>query len=320
MRKTIFHEDRWLDNVAAGSWRDIRCSRGNEVAGYLRFLHVNRLGFKCCEMPQMSRVLGPVITSHSNKAEVRNRNLRAVILELLEGIADYDQVRMTLDPGFTNLAPFLACGYNVSILPDLQLNCKQPIDVLWSGLRKQARNIIRNARETLTVEEVTDVNQFVDFYRQNLANEYENFDLSLIAPVFAGAHPRNQCKILSSVDSSGNPHVMNFYLWDDKYLYFFLETRNKDIAHAGAASLLVWSGLELAHERGLYFDFDSDITTDRRHQFSVAFGGESAHRYLISRSTAPYKLARATALRARRTWRSLGKRTWRKMKTQDGEE
>src|SRR5262245_61924210 len=34
MRKSIFHEDWWLDALAPGRWREMTCYRGGQIAAY----------------------------------------------------------------------------------------------------------------------------------------------------------------------------------------------------------------------------------------------------------------------------------------------
>ena len=157
---------------------------------------------------------------------------------------------------------------------------------LWAGLRDKTKNVIRRARECLTVRDIDDVNQFIRFYERNLDGEAPYFDLSLLAPTFAAANARDRCKIVAAFDSSGVAHAQVFFIWDEKYVYYFLSTRDKGVAHLGAVSLLLWTGIELAHSRDLCFDFDGGITSDARYKFKVAFGGELANRFDVVRSTA----------------------------------
>jgi hypothetical protein len=115
MRKSIFHEDWWLDAVAPGCWREVTCRRGGQVAGALRFVERSEGGMKICQMPQITRFLGPIITPLLGKAETRIRSTHSIIAELLQQIAGYDHVEMILDTGFADLAPFLHAGYDVKV-------------------------------------------------------------------------------------------------------------------------------------------------------------------------------------------------------------
>ncbi len=245
-----------------------------------------------CEMPQITRFLGPIVPDPSGKAEARVRTTYSIIAELLQQIAAYDHVEMTLNTECRDLAPFLASGYEVKVHPTFLLDCNRPVEQLWAGLRDKTKNVIRRARECLTIYDVDDVNQFIRFYQRNLDGEDSNFDLSLLSPAFAAAKARQRCKILAAFDSSGVAHAQVFFIWDDKYVYYFLSTRDKGVAHLGAVSLLLWTGIELANSRNLCFDFDGGITDDARYKFKVAFGGELANRFDVVRSTARYQIQR----------------------------
>ena len=291
MRKSIFHEDWWLDALAPGRWREVTCQRGGRTAGSLRFVERSEGSAKICEMPQITRFLGPVIAPQTGKTETRIRSTHSIITDLLRQIAGHDHVEMTLDAGFGDLAPFLSAGYDVKVHPTFLLDCRsQLIDVLWAGLRDKTKNIIRRARERLIVREIDDVRGFASFYQANLDGAESYFDLSLLPPAFAAARARGQCKIVTAVDPGGIAHAKVFFIWDDKYVHYFLSTRDRDVAHPGAVSLLLWTGIELAHSLGLWFDFDGGIDNDARYRFVVAFGGELANRFDVVRSTANYRV------------------------------
>lgn len=293
MRKSIFHENWWLDALAPGRWREVTSVRGGHVAGSLRFVERCEGNAKICEMPQITRFLGPTVAPQSGKREARTRSTHSIITELLEQIAGHDHVEMTLDTGFGDLAPFLAAGYEVKVHPTFLMDCSsQTLEVLWAGLRDKTKNVIRRAREHLTVRQIDDVSQFTSFYETNLEGAESYFDLSLLAPAFAAANARKQCRIVAAVDADGATHAKVFFVWDDKYVHYFLSTRDKAVAHLGAVSLLLWTGIELAHSLGLSFDFDGGIANDARYRFMVAFGGEPANRFDVVRSTVNYRVQR----------------------------
>jgi hypothetical protein len=58
------------------------------------------------------------------------------------------------------------------------------------------------------------------------------------------------------MDDDGVTHAMVASIWDERCAYYFLSSRNRDQAHLGAVSLLLWTGIKLAHLRGLWLDFD----------------------------------------------------------------
>ncbi|MGE3876493.1 MAG: hypothetical protein AB7F74_26350, partial [Parvibaculaceae bacterium] len=125
IRKSIFHEEWWLDALAPGRWREVACFRGGRTAGYLRFVERREGGMTICEMPQITRFLGPVLSAPAGKREARARTGYAIITEMLEQLAGYDHVEMTLDTECSDLVPFLASGFEVKVHPTILLDCKR---------------------------------------------------------------------------------------------------------------------------------------------------------------------------------------------------
>jgi hypothetical protein len=63
---------------------------------------------------------------------------------------------------------------------------------------------------------------------------------------------RKQCKIVAARDADGIAHAMVVFL-----VYYYHSSRKKNLAHVGAVSPLLWTGIELARSRGLWFDYSS---------------------------------------------------------------
>lgn len=305
MRKTIFHEDWWLDAVAPGRWREIACARGGRVAGYLRYVEYTASGMKACQMPQITRLLGPVVLPQAGKLESRIRFNHSILNELLQQLEVFENVEMTMDSDFGDFTPFLENGCEVGVLQTFLLDCRRSSEELWGGLRDKTRNIVRRARERLVVRDIDDADLFTSFYLANLEGEKSYFDTKLIKSVFQAVHAHGQGRIVAAIDATGMVHAKVFFIWDDARVYYFLSTRDKKAADIGAVSLLLWHGLELAQKLRLTFDFDG-ITNAARFQFMAGFGGEIACRYNVSRTTAMFE----AQTRLRNVARAILKPQW----------
>jgi Acetyltransferase (GNAT) domain len=310
MRKSIFHEDWWLDAVAPGRWREVTHLRGGRIAGTLRYYERSEAGMKISDMPPITRTLGPFLTPgymtpEMRKTESRNRETHAIIAELLSQTSGLNHIEMMLDTQFGDLTPFLHAGYSIELHPTLLLDCTQPVKDLWAGLRDKVRNAVRRARECLTIRDIDDVAVFEHFYRKNLADETSYFDLSLLRPVLAAARARRQCRIVAAIDDNDVPHAMAVFIWDDECVYYFLSSRNKMLAHPGSVSLLIWAGMKLAHSRELRFDFDGGVEKESRYKFLVSFGGKPANRFRVLRSNSLYRTQLAFRKAPRAMFRSL---------------
>lgn len=282
MRKSIFHEDWWLDIVAPGRWAEVTAEHG-----YLRYAYSTRLMFRSIKMPSLTRTLGPVLRIEGKKSETRHRAAFTTICDLLDELPECDYINFRLDPSQTDVLPFQARGFQATVQYTLQTDCRQAEAALWAEMRDRKRNIIRRAQECLSVVENEDAPSFRTFYANNLEDEKSYFDLSLITQIHAAARERGCGKILAAVDERGDVHAQTFFIWDDHSCYYFLSSRNTAIAHTGAVSLLVWAGMQQAHALGLTFDFDG-VTSQPRYQFLVEFGGKLATRFIVAKSAPLY--------------------------------
>jgi hypothetical protein len=286
LRKTIFHEDWWLDIVAPGHWDQVVTDRG-----YLRYAHRSKMMFRSSRMPPLTRTLGPVINVEGKKIESRQRAIFSAVTQLLDEMPDFDHVTFRLDPSYTDVLPFQASGYQASVQHTFHADCTQPEAAIWAEMRDKTRNIVRRAQDCLTIVENPDAASFKNFYSQNLEDEKSYFGLHLIPEVFAAASARNCARILSAVDAKGDIHAQTMFVWDDHSYYYFLSTRHQQIAHAGAVSALVWAGMQHAHQLGLMFDFDG-VTSQSRYQFMVGFGGKPATRFIVQKGALLYDAQR----------------------------
>lgn len=284
MRRSIFHEDWWLDIVAPGRWAEVTTEHG-----YLRYAYSSRLMFRLIKMPPLTRTLGPVLKIEGKKAETRQRAMFSAVCDLLDQLPEFDFIRFRLDPSLTDVVPFQARGYQTSLQHTLLADCREPEETLWAGMRDKTRNIIRRAQDVLSVVEVDDPERFTRVYVDNLDGDKSYFDPALIARIYHAAHARGRARIVAAVDRRGTVHAQTFFIWDDHSYYYFLSSRNETVAHAGAVSQLLWTGMQHAHQLGLTFDFDG-ITSQARYQFLVGFGGQPATRFIVSKGLFLYEM------------------------------
>jgi len=292
VKSTIFHSDWWLNAVTADNWTEALVEKGGQVVGLLRY-SINRQGpFTVCRMPPLTRVLGPVVTVGGKKPESRQGAVFGVVGELLAQMPRCDYVKFILPPSFGDALPFQVNGFRAGVQHTFILNCRSGLDALWGGMRDKTRNVIRRAQDRLTLAEIDDPQDFMAYYRANLPMGRSYFDLALI-PKLVKACRRQGCgKVIAATDAEGVRHAAIFLIWDSETCYYFLSTRSKDIADAGAVSLLVWEGIKHAQALGLDFDFDG-VTSESRLQFFLGFGGEAASRLIVEKGGLLYDVQRA---------------------------
>ena len=126
-------------------------------------------------------------------------------------------------------------------------------------------------------------------YALHLGSRKCYFDPHTVQRIYHAVSEHKQGRIMTAVDKDGLVHAMVFSLWDEKSYYYFLSSRNPDVADNGAVSLLIWNALQHARALSLQFDFDG-VSSESTYRFMAAFGGRIAARLIVQKSKYLFEL------------------------------
>ena len=103
-----------------------------------------------------------------------------------------------------------------------------PVDLLWQQMRNKTRNVIRRAKEQISIEQILDPEEFIRAHKNNLAAEGENdsLDMDACRRVLSAALARKQGRILAARNSKGEIVAANFCAWDNTTAFYVLSTRS----------------------------------------------------------------------------------------------
>jgi hypothetical protein len=92
-------------------------------------------------------------------------------------------------------------------------------------------------------------------------------------------------QVVAATGADGGARAMIIFLWDDHYFslgrspsLLFPFFTQEELRARRAVSLLLWTGIELAHSRGLWFDYGAGLAKLSRYKFLISFGEEIANR------------------------------------------
>lgn len=288
---TIFHETWWLDAASAGQWREVTVSSGGSLVGRLPFTLGERLGTRFCVAPRLTHFLGPAIDEGNGGAVSRNLRRTRIARELIQALPRTDAFYQRFHGGINETLAFQEAGFQTGVLFTFEVH-PAPDGTLWHAMRDKTRNVIRRAQERVETVRCTSAEQFIAFYEANLAQRgrRNHYDPGIFVQVCRAALQRNRGCILCANGPDGEPLAAIFYVWDETVAYYTLSTRRQD-ADNGAVALLVWEAIRDAATRNLIFDMDGSYTAGSS-LFYTGFGGQIRPRYIVSRSSFPYDLAR----------------------------
>ena len=289
---TVFHEAWWLQAVSRGTIQEATVSSGGRVIGRLPYVLTRKTtGHLAVTAPEMTPELGPALLADrvacSDTHAVKRFNLTT---ELLAQLPRASHTYFELHRHVLDTMAFQSAGFHCRVRFAVEIPVRPPA-LLWQQMRDKTRNVIRRAKEKLTVEETQDVEEFVWFYDKNIqertrVNQYKR---DVFTALVQQSLARTAGRVLMAVDDGGSPQAAIFTVWDRQTEYYLLSTRTAASPN-GAVSLLLWTAIQNAAVAGRLFDFMGFHTAPMMN-FFTGFGGNLKPRYMVARSSLDYRIA-----------------------------
>ena len=260
---------------------------GAEIVGRLPFLSTRKFGVNVSRMPPFTHLLGPVVTPGPGKAQTQMMRRKTIIRELIAQLPPFDHFKQHMPSSDIDGLAFQECGFRVAPLYTFTIDCRRPLEEIWDGMHSKVRQHIRRAQSRHTVEIVSDPDEFIQFYIQNLTRlgRQNKMDFGVFPSLYFECRRRDCGALLSARRLDGPSAAMIFLVWGHGAMYYLMSTRAPETADSGSVNLLIWSALRHAHEKGLAFDLDG-VTSSGTSRFLSGFGGEIKTRHVVHRSSA----------------------------------
>jgi hypothetical protein len=300
--RSIFHEPWWLDAATEGAWRVAQVKHGNIVIGEMPYIVSKKALWQISTLPPLTRTLGPVIRPHQTSANDREWSQRlGIARDLIAQLPKCARFHQIMDPRVSEAEAlaFRLEGFNVKVAFTLVVDGWTDEASAFAALKGTTRTAVRRAQECLTVRPIDSAKEFLDFYSANLeVRKLDNvYGAATMGRLLHEMMKREAGTLLGAFDPQGTLVAATALLWDTRSAYYFLSARRPG-AHSGAVSLLLWSAMRTAGERGLSFDFDG-VSTAGILKFLGGFGGRLVRRFEVERTMPVYAALRTTLHRAR---------------------
>lgn len=286
---TIYHEPWWLDIATGGTYGVVEVAENGETIGRLPYFLQRKFGLTYSVPPRMVHALGPAIDLIGG-GETQLQKSAKVTRELIAGLPPAAVYKYKCQGGVDDVIAFQQENFMTGVQFTYEV-APRPPEILWSNLRKSKRSEIRRAQKLLHSTTIDEPEEFWRFYTDNIRrrgqeNAYESISARRI---IAESLVRGRGRIYAAREAGGSLAAAIFCVWDRASTYYFMTTRAAK-AHDGAVSLLVWTAIEEAAQRGLIFDFDGLGNTESV-AFYAGFGGVPRPRYIVTRATTLGRIA-----------------------------
>jgi Acetyltransferase (GNAT) domain len=280
---TIFHEEWWLDAATGGNFDVTEVHIGGQTVGRLPFSVTKRCGLRMIRMPALTYFLGPAVDEGEGGSNTRFLKRLRITRELIEKLPRVSWQYEKCHAGTTDVIAFQELGFRTyvqfthEIAPDSE-------ETLWQQMRNKTRNMIRKAEERFAVTELTDPEEFVHLFEQNLASKRleSGIDHAICRKIIFASLERKRGRILVARDNQKKIVAGSFFVWDATSTFYSLCTRCENSGNS-ASSLLLWESIRESARKGLVFDF-AGLGTKGSVLLYSGFGGSVKVRFVAVRS------------------------------------
>lgn len=261
----VFSQPWWMDAVCKPeNWDVWLCCHGDEVVAAMPFYRENRGGYPYITKATLTQNNG-IIFSHGRNSTLLSRQkaeekIISEACEFIDGLdlAVYEQ---QYHHSFSNWSPFFWKGYEAIPRYTYVIQDASDLEAVWGRVSSKQRAIIKKGRRSIAKIDEAAPDLFYEvhkkvFDRQGLVCP---FSMELWMRLWAACQERGQGKALCSYTESGEISSFVFLVWDDRSVYQILGGSTPGLQQLDTYGALIWKGIELAHEKGLSYDFEGSM-------------------------------------------------------------
>lgn len=274
----IFSQPWWMDAICGQeNWGAYLVGNGNDIKASIAFYINNDSGKKRISRALLTQNNGIVIKYPPNQGIIAKQKYEEKIVDdicnYIEelGLESFDQ---QFNYKYTNFLPFFWRYYQGTVKYTYVIENTEDLDAVRNSYSSKIKNELRKAQKCLTIQPGNDLGLFykvnkLSFDRQNIdiPYSYEQFKR-----LYEACKDNHACSLIQAVDADGKVVSVAMLVWDNDSIYYLLNGTDPELKMLQGNLLLIDYGIELAHKKGLKFDFEGSVIKNVNHAFRE-FGG-----------------------------------------------
>lgn len=293
--KSIFEQQWWYHAATDGQWQSAEYSDGQSVRAKMVFVNRKRHGVRTISMPELARVMQPSLQISARKdGERLSQKIRA-LKGLSDALPNADRFTYMLPPDSDLDLAYSLCDYSAKANYTFRSDPEFKSDP-WAEMDQKVRYNIRTGSKRMAVECHGDIDRYIRLAREFIGGRAirSSVDYDAISRVWDACYARGQATIMSTVDGAGRELASAILIWDEQFLYYWLNCRNPKAGDYTANSVLIWNAIQFANTAGLTFDIDG-YAKPHAGAFLSRFGLSPHRRFEIFRTSSAAQLKAASS-------------------------
>ncbi len=299
---SVFALSWWLDAVTRNAWQaNVIDAGGEAAAAWPTAVHSTRWG-RLLTGPPLTPFLGPVLPPSAGRG--RSREIK-LLESLVEALGDVAHIEARCNPGFDYWTPLSWHGFTQTTRYTWRLEDVSDTNAAFSALRDNIRGDVRKARKRGVTVAPAELADFLGVHAATVSQkglgEVAAASRQALERIEAAASTRDARTILVACGEDGQVHAGGYFVHDWRYVYYLMGGSDPVHRSSGATSLLLWTAIEQAAQRGLGFDFEGSMLRPVERFFRAFSGVPVAYSIVRRTDSAGLRMERAVK-RQLRAW------------------
>ena len=256
---SIYCSYEWIKTTTNNNFKILSYEENGDIIAGLPLPFINN---KIIKMPKLTQKLGVLFDDFDNmKYSKRLEKEKKITYDFLNELkGKYNYFSMNFDWHYDNWLPFYWNGFKQTTRYTYVIDYKMGIDNIWKELDQNTRNTIRKAeKNNIKIIESIDIKEFYRFNKMTFSRQNMNIPYSFEYVEKIYNNLKDNIKIFKAIDEEGNIHAMNFYIQDNKSVYYLMSGSDPKYRKYGSQNLLQWEAIKYYSDKVRYFDFEGSM-------------------------------------------------------------
>ena len=248
------------------------------------YVHKTAAGIELIQ-PKLSKFLGIYFEYPKGQSSYKKYSFEKQHTQILiDQLPKFGSFKQSFYYNYQNWLPLYWNGFKQTTNYSYSLPTNRSLDEIFSGFKSSIRRSIRKAEKDIECTKGENADTFFGLAEDTFKRQGKSVPYSkkLLEQLVIAARKNNNGELIIAKNQSGTPLAGGFFVWDKERLYYLTGGVNSNESDSGAMSLVMWNGIQLAHQLGVTFDFEGSMVESIEHFFR-SFGSEQTAYFQISK-------------------------------------
>ena len=282
----IYSKPWWMDAICGPeNWNVWLYVKGNDILAAMPFYFEERNGYKYITKAPLTQNNGIIFPEIEGQKIVTAQRFQEEVINAacdFISLCDVDVYEQQYQPSFIYWLPFFWKYYTAITRFTYTIEDTSNIQAVWENVSSKYRAKIKKGAKNTILKSGLEPTAFYQehekiFLKQGLPCP---FSADLWSRLFSACSRNNACQILYRVTENEEIASLMFLVWDERRMYQLLAGSIPEHQNLDSYDALIWDGIQLAHEKGLMYDFEGSVIPRISKSFRE-FGGTPERYYRI---------------------------------------